>query len=139
MRNRGESLSEAVRNEYTTVRTVRRYVSSALVRDPRTRRFVAKSGDSFQRDINVLGYDAYVRVSVRSSKQAQLASEHLIAVGRFLRTDDTEWLKPFVGKRVGGVEFLTDPERLHEFAEAGEFSALTGLSLRTVSKLVASR
>jgi hypothetical protein len=29
-----------------------------------------------------------------------------------------EWLKPFVGKRVGGVELLTDPDRLHEFANA---------------------
>ena len=57
-------------------------------------------------------------VTVRSSKQPQLASDHLIAVGRFLRTGDTEWLKPFVGKRVGGVELLTDPDRLHEFADA---------------------
>ena len=56
---------------------------------------------------------------LRSSKQAQLASEHLIAVSRFLRTGDTEWLKPFVGKRVGGVELLTDPGRLHELADAG--------------------
>ena len=54
-----------------------------------------------------------------SWKQAQLASEHLIAVGRFLRTGDTEWLKPFVGKRVGGVELLTDPDRLGVFADAG--------------------
>ena len=58
-------------------------------------------------------------VTVRSSKQAQLASEHLVAVGRFTRTGDTEWLKPFVGKRVGGVELLTDPDRLHELAGAG--------------------
>jgi hypothetical protein len=119
MRSRGESLSGAARNEHTTVRTVRRHVGSALVRDPRTRHFVAKSGDTFGRDINVLGYDSYVPASVRSSKQAQLASEHLIAVSRFLRTGDTEWLKPFVGKRVGGFELLTDPDRLRELAEAG--------------------
>jgi hypothetical protein len=30
-----------------------------------------------------------------------------------------EWLKPFIGKRVGGVELLTDPDRLREFADAG--------------------
>ena len=67
----------------------------------------------------MLGFDGYVPVTVRSSKQAQLASEHLIAVGRFLRTGDTEWLKPFIGKHVGGVELLTDPDRLRELADAG--------------------
>jgi hypothetical protein len=69
--------------------------------------------------LNVLGSDGYAPVAVRSSKQAQLDSEHLIAVGRFIRTGDTEWLKPFVGKRVGGVELLTDPDRLNELAHAG--------------------
>jgi len=47
-----------------------------------------------------------------------LASEHLIALGRFLRTGDTDQLKPFVGKRVGGVELLTDPDRLQILADA---------------------
>ena len=81
--------------------------------------YSATRGDTLRRDLSVLGSDGYVPVTVRSSKQAQLASEHLIAVGRFLRTGDTEWLKPFVGKRVGGVELLTDPDRLHELADAG--------------------
>jgi hypothetical protein len=70
------------------------------------------------RDITVLGFDSYVPVTVRSSKPAQLASQHLIAVSRFLRTGDTKVLKPFVGKRVAGVELLTDPGRLRELAEA---------------------
>jgi hypothetical protein len=119
MRSRGESLSEAARDERTTTRTVRNQVGSALIRNKRTGRYAAKSGDTFQRDLNVLGFDSYVPVTVRSSKRAQLASEHLIATGRFIRTGDTEWLKPFVGKRVGGVELLTDPDRLREFADAG--------------------
>ncbi len=75
--------------------------------------------DTFRRDVNVLGADGYVPVSLRSSNQARLASQHLIAVGRSLRTGDTESLKPFVGKRVGGVELLTDPDRLDVFADAG--------------------
>jgi hypothetical protein len=118
MRSRGESLSHAARIEHTTPRTVRRLVGSALIRDPRTGRIAARRGDTFRRDLNVLGFDGYMPVVVRSSKQAHLASEHLIAVGRFLRSGDTKWLKPFVGKRVGGVELLTDPDRLHEFAQA---------------------
>jgi hypothetical protein len=69
--------------------------------------------------LNVLASEGYVPVAVRSSKQAQLASEHLIAVSRFLRTGDTEWLRLFVGKRVGGVELVTDADRLGMFADAG--------------------
>ena len=68
--------------------------------------------------MNALGVDGYQPVVVRSSNQAQLASAHLIAVNRYLRTGDIEWLKPFIGKRVGGVELLTDPERLHILGDA---------------------
>ncbi len=117
MRSRGESLSQASRLEHTTPRTVQKLVGKQLRRGI-SGRYSATSGDTLRRDLSVLGLEGYVPVTVRSSKQAQLASEHLIAVGRFLRTGDTEWLKPFVGKRVGGVELLTDPDRLHEFAEA---------------------
>jgi hypothetical protein len=118
MRNRDESLSQAARGEHTTPRTVRKLLGRQLKRGT-SGHYSATRGDTLRRDLNVLGYDAYEPVSVRSSKQAQLASEHLIAVNRFLRTGDTEWLKPFVGKRVGGVELLTDPDRLHELADAG--------------------
>jgi hypothetical protein len=116
---RGTPLSHAVRLEHTTVRSVRRHVGSVLIRDDRTGRYTAKNGDTFRRDVNVLGTDGYVPVTVRSSNQARLDADHLVAVGRFLRTGDTEWLKPFIGKRVGGVELLIDPERLQILADAG--------------------
>jgi len=72
-----------------------------------------------RRKLNVLGFDGYVPVVVRSSKRAKLDSRHLIAVDRFIKTENTELLKPFVGKHVGGVELLTDPDRLRELADAG--------------------
>jgi hypothetical protein len=118
MRSRGESLSEAARHEHTTPRTVLKLVGRQLKRDS-SGHYSATRGDTLRRDLSVFGSEGYVAVTVRSSKQAQLASEHLIAASRFLRTGDTEWLKPFVGKRVGGVELLTDPDRLREFADAG--------------------
>lgn len=117
MRSRAESLSQAARNERTTTRTVRRIVGKQLRRDP-TGHYRVTRGDTLRRDLNVLGFDGYEPVVVRSWKQAQLAAEHLVAVNRFLRTGDTAWLKPFVGKRVGGVELLTDPERLQILADA---------------------
>ena len=118
MRSRGELLTQAARTEHTTPRSVVRIVGKQLRRSA-SGRYSATSADNLRRDLNVLGFDGYVPVTVRSSKQAQLASEHLIAVGRFLMTGDAEWLKPFVGKRVGGVELLTDPDRLQMIGDAG--------------------
>jgi hypothetical protein len=117
MRSRGESLSQAARNEHTTPRAVRKHVGKQLTR-ARTGRYIATSGDTLRRELNVLGFDGYEPAVVRSSKQAHLAAEHLVAVGRFLRTGDAEWLKPFAGKRVGHVELLTDPDRLQILANA---------------------
>ena len=117
MRNRRESLSEAARHEHTTPRSVRRRVGKQLKRGP-SGRYSATRADTLRRDLNVLGPDGYEAVVVRSAKQAHLASEHLIAVGRFLKTGDTEWLKPFIGKRVGGVQLLTDANRLEVLADA---------------------
>jgi DNA-binding CsgD family transcriptional regulator len=114
---RGESLSQAARNERTTERTVRKHVGKQLRRRS-SGRYRATRGDTLRRDLSVLGFDGYVPVVTRSSKQASRAAEHLIAVGRFLRTGDPQWLKPFVGKRVGGVELLTDPGRLQILADA---------------------
>jgi hypothetical protein len=78
-----------------------------------------RSERRYSANLNVLGFDGYVPVLVHSLKKAQLASQHLNAVGRFLRTGDVELLKPFDGKRVGGVELLTDPDRLGVLADAG--------------------
>jgi hypothetical protein len=118
MRKRGESLSQAARLERTTTRTVLKYLPKQLKRAV-SGRYSATRGDTIRRNLNVLGFDGYVPVVVRSSKQAQLASEHLTAIGEFLRNGDTELLKPLIGKRVGGVELLTDPVRLREMAYAG--------------------
>jgi len=71
-----------------------------------------------KREINVFGAEGYEPVTVSSSKQAHFASEHLIAINRCLRTGDTKQLKPFRDKRIAGVELLTDPKRIREFAEA---------------------
>lgn len=122
---RGEPLSRAASNERTTTRTVLKYVRKQLKRNS-SGRYRATRGDTLRRDLNVLGFDGYEPAVVRSWKQAQLAAEHLIAVGRFLRTGDAEWLKPFIGKRVGGVELLTDPERIEILADAEAFK-LDGL------------
>ena len=85
----------------------------------------AKARRGRGRHINVLGFDGYVPVTVRSSKPAKLSSRHLIAVGHFVgqipsrRAGDTELLKPFVGKSIAGIVLLTDLNRIRELANAG--------------------
>jgi hypothetical protein len=124
MRSRGESLSQAARSEHTTPRTVRNLLGKQVKRGS-SGRYSATRSDTLRRDIYVLGSDGYVPVVVRSWNKAQLASEHVIAVGLFVgvtpsrRAGDPDLLKPFIGKRVGGVELLTDPDRLNELADAG--------------------
>jgi len=125
MRNRGESLTQAARQEHTTPAIVRQHVGRQLRRGA-AGRYTATRSDTLRRDLTVLGSEGYEPVVVRSSKRAQVASEHLVAVGRFLRTGDKEWLNPFVGKRVGGVELLTDPDRLQRIANA-DLMKLDGL------------
>lgn len=114
---RGEPLSQAVRNERTTVRTVRKHVGKELPRDS-SGHYRATRGDRLRRDLSVLGFDGYEPVASHSSKEASLASEHLIAVNRFLRTGNKKYLKPFIGKRVGGVELLTQPKRIQMLGDA---------------------
>lgn len=124
IRRRKSSVRSRARHVYRDTKTGR------LVSESTWKRSKARGGKRYVRqranvqrgrgrDINVLGFDSYVPVTVRSSKPAQLASQHLIAVSRFLRNGDPKVLTPFVGKRVGGVELLTDPNRLHELADAG--------------------
>jgi hypothetical protein len=117
MRSRGDSLSHAARAEHTSLRSVRRALGKQLTRGT-SGHYRATRSDTLRRDLNVLGFDGYEPVVVRSSKQAHLAAEHLIALGRFLRTGDAEWLKPFVGKRAGGVELLTDTDRIQTLGDA---------------------
>lgn len=117
MRRRGESLSKAARALHTTPRTVRKLVGEQLQRTA-SGRYTVKETDRLKRELNVFGPDGYESVTVRSFKQAQLASEHLIAVNRFLRTGDAAWLKPFDGKKIKGILLLTDPNRIREFADA---------------------
>jgi hypothetical protein len=100
-----------------------RFVSKSIWKRSRAHggsRYKAEGRESrYSANLNILSFDGYVPVLVHSFKKAQLASQHLNAVGRFLRTGDVELLKPFDGKRVGSVELLTDPDRLHELADAG--------------------
>jgi hypothetical protein len=116
---RGKSLPKATR----TLRTKPRKSRKIVVRKRRrsvSRSYTAKRAARSNREINVFGAEGYQPVANPSPRQAKLSSRHLIEINRFLRTDDTELLKQFRGRRIAGIELLTDPKRIREFADADE-------------------
>lgn len=117
MRTRHESLSKATRALHTTPKTVQKFVGRQLRKTP-SGRYAPKSSDRLKREIYVFGAEGYQPVADASPRQAKLSSQHLIAINRFLRTGDTKPLKRFRGKRIAGIELLTNPKRIREFADA---------------------
>ena len=71
MRSRGESLSQAARNEHTTPSSVKKVVGKQLKRDT-SGHYQATRGDTLRRDLNVLGFDGYQPVVTHSSKRRAL-------------------------------------------------------------------
>lgn len=117
---RGKSLSKATRSLRTQPRKGRKIVVRKRQRSVSRRSVTTKSKRS-KVEINVFGAEGYQTVVGPTSRQARLASRHLNAINRFLgKTGDTEALRPFQGKRIAGIELLTDPRRLREFADADE-------------------
>jgi hypothetical protein len=114
---RGESRPKASRTLRTKPRKGRKIVVRKGKRSV-SHRHAAKKSQQSKDEINVFGAEGYQAVADPSPRQAKFSSQHLIAINRFLRTGDTESLKQFRGKRIGGIELLTDPKRIREFADA---------------------
>ena len=114
---RAQSLPKDTRNLRTKPRKARRIVVRRRRSSASSRSF-AKRIERLKREINVFGAEGYQPVAKASSRQSKLSSRHLIEISRFLRTGDTGPLKKFRGKRIAGIELLTDPKRIREFADA---------------------
>jgi len=114
---RRKSLSKAARTLLTKLRKGRKFIVRKRRRST-AGRHSAKRSERLKGGINVFGAEGYQPVADPSPKQAKLSSQHLIAINRFLRTGDTEPLKQFRGKRIAGIELLSDPKRIREFADA---------------------
>lgn len=114
---RRQSLSKTTRTLRTKPRKSRKFVVRKHRRSA-SGRYAVKRSEQSKPEINVFGAEGYEPVADASPKQAKLSSQHLIAINRFLRTGDTEPLKQFRGKRIGGIELLTELKRIREFADA---------------------
>jgi len=118
MRNQNLSLHAASGLVGTTPETVRRYASDALTKEGRRYR-ATESDRSYQR-MSALSTEGLRDIDVRGSRARSLVGRHWSAIGRFAATGDLSVLKPFAGKRVGGIELATNPDAIEEYLRRGE-------------------
>jgi hypothetical protein len=112
---RGASFSRAARDNGVTVRTIRRYVGSALLQDRPGGRIRAAKSDRLIRHLQIPGPDGRKDIAVRGSKSASKIANYKAALNRLLRGDRTA-MAPWHGKKVAGIELITDPAILIEQA-----------------------
>jgi hypothetical protein len=120
---RGESMSAACKAEHIKPETFRLYVGGVVRHDKPGGRFrVVASRDTLTRQLQVPTADGTVPVTVKGIKAAREFSAYLNAIAHFNRTGDMSRLKRFKGRTFAAEgqrnEFLTDPNKLMELAEA---------------------
>jgi hypothetical protein len=111
----GFSLSQAARNNGITIRTMKRYVGSELVQDRLGGRIHATNSDKLPRYLQLPGANGPVAITTRGSREASEAARYKAAVNRFL-AGDAKALAPWRGKKIAGVNLITDRETLKSLA-----------------------
>jgi len=115
---RGESFTSAARAEHISPRTVRKYAGDQL-RDSVGGRIQIAKIDRQLRNMLVPTTQGTTQVVIRGSQQASQLGKYMSAVGKFLRTGDTEPLDEFEGKSISGHALITDTDTLSSLAEQG--------------------
>jgi hypothetical protein len=112
---RGDTLSRAARDNGVTIRTIKRYVGSALVQDRPGRRIRATKSDRLVRYLQIPGPNGPRDVNIRGSKAASRFAQYKAAINRLLRGDRNA-MAPWHGKQIAGIELITDTKTLVEQA-----------------------
>ena len=118
MRN-GASISRAARDNGVTPRTIKRYAGAALLQDRPGGRIRATKSDRLVRYLQIPGPNGPREISVRGSKAASEVANYKAAVNRFLRGDRNA-LAEWHGKKIAGVELVTDGKVLVDQADKGQ-------------------
>ncbi|HEY6251902.1 MAG TPA: hypothetical protein VI685_18235 [Candidatus Angelobacter sp.] len=112
----GDTLSKAARENGVTARTVKRYVGSALVQDRPGGRIHATKTDRLVRYLQIPGHDGQPQdINVRGPKAASRAAAYKADINRLLR-GDRHVMDKWRGRKIAGVELVTDPKILIEQA-----------------------
>ena len=112
----GASISQAARDNGVTTRTIKKYVGSALIQDRPGGRIRPTKNDRFVRYLQIPGPGGQVEIKARGSKEAADAARYKAAVTRFLG-GDPKALAPWRGKKIAGVDLVTDPRVLKSLAK----------------------
>ncbi len=118
MRTKSLSLHAAANLVGTTPVTVLRYAPEAIVKEGN--RYQATRSDRSYLRMSVLSTEGLRDIDTRGSRVRSLVGRHWSAIGRFGATGDVAVLRPFVGKRAGGVELASDPDLIEEYLRQGE-------------------
>ena len=122
MRTQDYSLTAAAREAHTTLETVKKYAGTALSKEGA--QYEASEWDRIVRRMRFYTPRGKIALDVKDSRSASRIGRYMHAVDRYLKTGDTELLRPFRGKTVvvNGFanEFVTAPETLEQLANIGE-------------------
>jgi hypothetical protein len=125
MRTENLSLTRAAKKAETSARSVIKYAASALKKSAGGR-YRAKPSDRLKRTLYFLTEDQKIPVEIRSSRTASKVAAYWSAVDRFLKSGDASGLVEFEGKSIRAGKttypFITDPDILERFGNAGEVS-----------------
>ena len=115
---RGVSISQAARENGVSTRTIKRYAGSALTQARPGGRIRAAGADQLIRYLVIPGPSGPREIAVRGSEAASEVARYKAAVNRFLR-GDRKALADWRGKKITGVELITDEEVLSDQADKG--------------------
>jgi hypothetical protein len=120
MRRTDATLTAAAREEHIDPRTVRKYLASELREIREEGRTLPTKADRRRRDMLIPTSAGPTPIVIHGSKEASQLGAYMAAVGKYLRTGETDALQQFTGTTIaGGHPLITDPEQLSALAQAG--------------------
>lgn len=117
-RRTGKSLTSIARDEHIDPRTVRKYLGSEI-RGLAKGRTQPTKADQRKRRMLVPTSRGTTPVTIHGSTEASQLGRYMSAVGKYLRTGDTDALDEFKGQSISGHRLITDPDTLSSLAQAG--------------------
>jgi len=113
---RGVSPTQSLRNNGVTLRTFKKYLASEIRQDRPGGRINVTKGDRRVRYLQLPGLHGPIDTDTHGSREASRAAKYKADVTRALG-GDVKALNPWKGKRIAGVELITDLETLKRLAQ----------------------
>jgi hypothetical protein len=95
---------------------MKKYVGSALLQDRPGGRIRATKSDRLVRSLQIPGPDGPIELTAHGSREASEVARYKAALNRFL-AGDLGALAPWHGKKIAGVELITDRHTLKGLAQ----------------------